>query len=152
MVSIVSAQARPGIPSRPGATSRDAIFLVASRSSSSVTRVGLYTTYPKFLHLLHAALLLLLDSPSLICISLSLSYRDFITLVQNAVNFSHKQSSAAILATMSLSILHSTPTWDSSAVLFTTHLEHLKNTCSASSRSSPQSQQLVWLSLPILYR
>jgi hypothetical protein len=38
MVSVVSAQARPGIPSGPGTTSRDAIFLVASCSSASVTR------------------------------------------------------------------------------------------------------------------
>jgi hypothetical protein len=38
MVSIISAQTRPGIPSGPGATSRNAIFLVASRSSSSVIR------------------------------------------------------------------------------------------------------------------
>ena len=37
-VSIDSAQTRPGIPTGPGATSRDAILFVATSNSSSVTR------------------------------------------------------------------------------------------------------------------
>ncbi|XP_050599031.1 uncharacterized protein LOC126926638 isoform X1 [Bombus affinis] len=43
-------------------------------------------------------------------------------------------------------------TLHSSEVLSTTHLGHLNRTCSASCGSSTQSQQLVWLSMPILCR
>ena len=42
MMFINSAQARPGIPSGPGVTSREAILFVASSSSSSVTSISFF--------------------------------------------------------------------------------------------------------------